>query len=322
MNGTATIYSSVGYSACLPLLGGLLAPLIGFLVYRYVRLRLRVKDTTKSRAYLFYRGLSGVLLGQFICHTNIQPDADLGLYFPFLFILAGYLAMDTAESIGRAWNTNAGYIGPLDEQVDDDVALNREKMEENTVVVATNVGSTDFAEVVWTAEDAAKDKVKRRWMLGCLLVVLSFIAITDGLLLVFRNPQTTGSMVAIVIFYFVNGISMTVAVYGAMIHAKIMIIQERRRRLFWNLALGGFWCVVLICSSIPMLARAQLMTVSAAIQSKGFSAVYGLTAGCVLRLQQYFLNKKVERIDKQQTALGIVVFIVAAGQAAVTGLSL
>lgn len=322
MNGTSVIYSHVAYSACLPFLGGLVAPALGVLVYRYVRRRLGVKEGSKSRAYLFYRVLSGVLLGQFVCHTNIQPDADLGLYFPFLFILSGYLAMDAAESIARVWNTNVAYIGPLDEQVDDDVALNREKMQENTVVVATNVGSSDFADVVWTAEDAAKDKVKRRWMLGCLLVVLSFIAVTDGMLLVFRNPQTTISMISIVVFYFVNGVSMTVAVYGGMVHAKLMIIQEDRWRIFWNMVLGGFWCVVLICSSIPMLAGAQLSVISIVLRSKGYSAVYGLTAGCVLRLQQYFHHRNVDKIDKTQTAWSIIVFIVAAGQAAVTGLSL
>ncbi len=320
MNGTTAIYTSVGYAASLPFLGGLVAPLIGVLVYRYVSLRLRVKDTAKSRAYLFYRVLSGVLLGQFVCHTNIQPDVDLGLYYPFLFILAGYLLMDAGDCIGRVWNTNVSYVGPLD--VSDDVALNREKMIENTVVVANNIGSNDFADSVWAAADAAKDKRRRQWIFGCLLVVFTFIATTDGMLLIFRNPQTTQSMIAMVVFYFVNGVSMSAAVYGGMIHAKVMIIEDDRTRLLWNVGLVGFWCVVLICSAIPMLIGAQLSVITATLQSKAFSAVYGLTAGSVLWLQQYFYHQKLEMIDKCQTATGLVAFILAAGQAVVTGLSL
>ena len=309
------------YSIALPLMGGVAAPLLGLFVYRYVRRRLKVKEGTKSRAYLFYRVLSGVLLGQFVCHTSIQPDATLGYYYPFVFVLGGYLLMDTAESIGRVWNTNRGYIGPMDEHVDDDVALNKEQMQENTVVVTNNISSNDFAETVWTAEDVAKDKRKRLWMLGVLFLVFSFIAMTDGFLLTSKIAAGTGTMPATIAFLYVNGIAMTFAIYGGMIHAKLPLIEGERKRWGWTFGLGVTWCVVLVCSTIPYLVSTSPVLIADVLSSRAFSAFYGLSSGCVLRLQQYFL-RKLENVDKKQTALGIVVFIVAAGQAAVTSLSL
>jgi hypothetical protein len=323
MDGARVIYDNVAYLVVFPLLGGVLAPIIGVLVYRYSRRKSRKHETSKGRAYLFYRVLTGVLFGQYICHVTIVAPTNfalVGFKYLFLFMAAGYVLMDVAETVGRCWNTNSHSIGPIDGQVSDDIALNKEKMEENTVIVAQDISSNDFATVVWMAEDYAKDKRKRLWLLGLLFVIFGIIALLDGFLLIYRNPQSTGLCVGITVCYFVNGISMTIAIYGAMIHAKIHIIQERRPRLFWSGFLGGLWCVILVCSAVPVLASTPLSIVKDIVESNGFIAFYGLAMGCVIRLQQYFYNMKLEHTTVKEQALGESVFILAVAQSAVTGL--
>ncbi len=313
------IYDHFAYKIVLPLLGGVVAPLIGFFVYRFARRRFRLKDTVKSKAFLFYRVLSAVLLGQFLCHTIIHSDVDLGIRFMFIFVLTGYVLMDIGESVGRVWNTNSGYTGPLDEHVQDEVAMNREKMEENTIVVADNIASHDFSALVWTLEDLAKDKRKREWMLGILFVIFAIISVMDGMMIVFRAPTTMQACIMTIVCYYVNGISMSVAVYGAMIHAKTMYIEEDRPRMLWNTGLIVLWSVILVCSAIPVLVGAQVSVIASIVQSKAFLAFYGTASGCVLKLQQYFYNRKCDMTDKRDTALGVIVFILAVGQSALTG---
>lgn len=319
MDGSRILYDHIAYQIVLPLLGGVVAPVIGFFVYRFARRRFRLKDTVKSKAFLFYRVLSAVLLGQFLCHTIIHSDVDLGIRFMFIFVLVGYVLMDIGESIGRVWNTNSGYTGPLDEHVHDEVAMNREKMEENTVVVADNIASHDFSNLVWTMEDVAKDKRKREWMLGILLVIFAIITTMDGMMLIFRNPMTTEACIMTVACYYVNGISMSVAVYGAMIHAKTMYIEEDRPRILWSAGLVVLWSLILVASAIPVLVGAQVSTIATTVQSKAFLAFYGTASGCVLKLQQYFYGRKADTTDKRDTVLGLIVFVAAVGQSAVTG---
>jgi hypothetical protein len=303
--------------AMLPLLGGLVCPAILCATYLYARRRMRLKETLKSRAYLFYRVLSGVLLGQFLTHTYVGVD---DLKFMLVFVMIGYVViMDFGESVGRIWNTNTSYVGPLDDRVSDEIGLDRTRMEQHSVIAAANISGDSFAETIWTAQDVTKDATKRRWMLGILLGMFGVVSIMDGLLLVLRNPQNEGAVAAIVVCYYVNGVAMSVAVYGAMLHAKIHLMEERRARRFWWVLVGGVWCVCVFCSAIPVLARVPLELVRTMVNHKAFVFAYGLAGGCILKLQQYYYNKKMEHIDKRDTAWGMLVFALAAAQSAVTG---
>jgi hypothetical protein len=99
-------YYGLGERIALPLAGGLIAPALSALVYRFVRRRLREQETLTSRAYLLYRALSGVLLGQLAGHMLVVPLTGFGAVFAFVFALIGFFVLDVADGVGRLWNSN------------------------------------------------------------------------------------------------------------------------------------------------------------------------------------------------------------------------
>src|SRR5690606_19878841 len=112
MNNTLVIYSP-GEQAALSLAGLIICPLLSIPTYIISRWRSeQVSKSLKSRAYLFYMVLSGVLLGQFIGHTKWAIDCTSGFatWGSFLlvtvFVACGWYILDTCEAIARIWNTN------------------------------------------------------------------------------------------------------------------------------------------------------------------------------------------------------------------------
>lgn len=324
MNSTTLFVSSYGATekALLAVLGGVFVPLSSWLVYVVARHRLRLRDTLKSRAYLFYQVLAGVLLGQFMCHTWVGLGASpVDARFMFLFALLGCNVFHSAETVGRLWNTNANYNGPLND--DDDVDgddLDRTQMEEQTVDATKHVNSEVFAAHHWDRLDKSKRKRKRKWMMALVFVVFAIISVMDGLVLVYRNPQDATQMALTVFAFYLNGISMTVSVLGAMLHAKWHVREERRPRMAWWCLLTFIWTTILVGSAVPVLAGVSVETAQCIISAKPFLACYGVASGCVLVLKQYYHNRKMgDDIGKRESFWGELVFWLATAQAAVTG---
>jgi hypothetical protein len=297
--------SLIGAKIALPLVGGLISPLLSLLIFKISRRRLRLKETLKSRAYLFYRGLSGVLLGQVIFNTSS--------WLMLVFALAGYLLMDACEAVGRAWNTNPNYIGLIDNDDGcEEIGVNKETMERETVVVVTGIDKDNMANTVWKTQDANKNMRKRRWMLGVLFVVFAMITVSDGFLTI---SKIAANVPAVVICFYINGIAMSGAIYGGMVHAHLQV-EEEHRVLEWCL-LTGLWSLMLAAASIPTILEVQNMAFIFA--HPAYQICYGFALGPVLRLQQYYYNMQLNGIDKKELALGVVVFVVAAGQSALVG---
>jgi len=315
-------------AAILPVMGGVVCPLMSWFVYRISRRRLRRKETLKSKAHVFYRSLSGVLLAQFLCHTFVPAAVDVGTPFTaldvkymFYFILGGYFFFEICESISRIWNTNSSYIAPLDDQTNDEIGLNNESMEEQSVVVGENVSSNDFSNSVWMLQDAAKDKTKRQWLLAALLLTFCVISVMDGMLLIYRNPQDMLQTIGILVSFFINGMSMSFAVFGGMIHAKFHVVEEERPRVAWWVFVTAVWSIALICSTIPLLCGCVTVSMAQGIvNNRVLLAFYGFAAGIVLKLQQYYHQQKVNDIDRKQTFVGLLVFFIALVQGVATSL--
>lgn len=331
MNSTATatlFVSTYGATekALLTLLGGAFVPFSSWIVYVVARHRLRYKATLKSRAYLFYQVLAGVLLGQFMCHTWVGLGASpVDARFMFLFALLGCNIFHSAETVGRLWNTNVNYHGPLDDNHDsntaddDDDDLDREQMEEKTVDATTHVNSDAHADHHWVRNDKAKRRRKRKWMMALVFVVFAIICLMDGMVLVYRNPQDATQMGLTLFAFYLNGVSMTISVLGAMLHAKWHVREERRPRMAWWCLLTFIWTVILVGSVVPVLVGVSAETAQCIISAKPFLAFYGVASGCVLVLKQYYHNRKMDDIGKRESFLGEVVFWLATAQAAVTG---
>lgn len=310
-----------GNKAILILLGGLVVPLIGWFVYVIARRRLRLHDTLKSRAHLFYQVLAGVLLGQLMCHTWVGLGASaLDARFMFLFALLGCNLFFSAETLGRMWNTNPNYMGPVtDDPVREEYALDRERMEEQTIVISTNVGSPTFAETTWELLDRAKQMRKRNWMLGSVVGVFTIISMMDGLLLVYRAPQTELAVAMTILSFYINGISMTLSVFGAALHAKWHVLEENRRRLTWWFILTVGWALILVGSALPTVIDVTPEAAQMVISHKAFLPFYGIASGMVLAIFRYYHNRKSINIGKREAFAGEVVFWLATAQAALTG---
>ena len=317
MNNTVLIYSE-GEQAALSIAGLVLCPLLSIPAYLVSRWRSnQASQSLKSRAYLFYMVLSGVLLGQFVGHTKWAIDCTSGFatWGSFLlvtvFVAAGWYLLDTCEAFARVWNTNPNTLGSSDYNAPDaDIGLNRDTLEDETVIVTKDASSNDFSASVFIVEDKHKDKTKRRYMLFVIFLLFSAICFVNGLYLVYQYPQNASEKTQIIACYYANAILMSTAVYGAMIHARIHVLEEQKPRILTWCILTALWSVIFFVSALLVLVGLEWSVANTIIHSPYLIAFYGTASGAILKMQQYFHNMKTDNIDCSDTILGrIVLFI-------------
>lgn len=300
-------------------LGGILSPLISAAFFVISRRRHARSDTLKKQSYVFYQVLAGVLIGQYMCHTMV-PLTSADIHFFFAFVLGMYILLHMLSLIGRAWNHNPYYMGPVDDaDLPLDASIDSHDMSSKHHMLASDVSSADFAAKSFVAADLNKDAIKRRWMLALLFSAFAFISVMDGLLMIYRQPADGFQHITIVVAYFTNGVSMSGAIYGGMIHAKIHVIERRGKRLLVWCLLSLLWSIILVCSAIPALVDVPLDIATCIIEHRAFIAFYGLATAAVLHMHVYWLDQKLHSADRRQLAVGFALFLVAAAQAAVTG---
>jgi hypothetical protein len=304
----------------LPLAGLVVCPLLCFFIYRYTRRRFEGKETLKSRAFLFYRMMGGIFLGQFVCHTFLKGTTYSVLRSEAMavFVLAGYIAVTAAVAIARVCGPNKHVSGPRDEDVEDDLGFNKETMEQEDYVKMRDLGSPVFGHKMHTVGDTSYDDRKRRWILALAMFTFIFIAIVDGLFLVYKDPQTDGAVAAIVVCFYINKMAQTVALCGTMVHAKIQEISGTKTRIFAWTFLTAAWSLCVFLSTLPVLVQTPLEDVAAAIAHPALAIFFAMAAGSVLWMVAYYMNQKLRKIDRKDTVIGIFVLMLAAGQSAVT----
>jgi len=316
-------YYSTAEKVMLILVGGLISPILSVLILRFSRRRLAEKQSTRSRAFLFYSALAGVLLGQYVCHTIVIPDR-FDARIMSLCSLAGFVVMYLLTAEARMWNSNYNIVAPPDDDigVNEDAALDKRSMEEHRVLVSDDIGGESFSTTQFAAEDLSKDIRKRVWMMWTLFFVLGVVLAMDGLLLVYHStPAAGGGGVAAVICFMLNGIALSVAIYGSMIHAKYHVMEEFYYAGFvrW-VFLTALWCIMIVLSTLPVLMDITVATVTSVVEHIAFVIFYGLASGFVLGLCFYYLGRGRERSHRATIRLGMLVFALAAGQSGVTAL--
>ena len=306
----------------LPLPGALLCPLISLLIYRYVRRRLEGGEGLKSRAYLFYRMMCGIFLGQFVCHTFFKGTvyATLKAEIMAAFVIIGFVLIEAAEALARVCGPNKYRAGPRDEDVEGDILVNGDTMEEAPYVEVTALASHETGHKLQAVTDNRYDKRKRRWILLMVFGVFVFVAVVDGLFLVYRNPQDEGTVIGIVVSFYINKMAQTVALCGTMVHAKIHVIGGKRTRIFWWSLITLAWALTVLLSTVPVLNDTAWGSVRDAVENPALAAFFSMAAGAVLWAACYFRQQKLRKIDVRDTVVGIMVFSLAAGQSAVTAI--
>ncbi len=255
--------------------------------------RWRVKETIKDRSFLFYRALSGCLLGLSV-GSIWQPSALF-----FCFVVAGFLLLDIFESVARVWK-HGYYIVPSAGA--EELGFDPESGLQKNRLHVKDVHDEKLAQVLWNEEDRGEEMKMRKIFLCILFVLLCVLALMGGLRVV---PTLSAS-----ICYPLLNACMTVALVGAMIHTHMHVPKHFKEGRIWWALVTVAWSVALVCTTIPFLLDVQGAAITSHI---AFSVFYGLCTGATLFFQQYFYNMKLTQIDRKDTTLGIVAFFVMAG---------
>jgi len=304
MNGTEFLYSP-GEQAVISLTGLVFCPIVCVLVYIISITRLRVKEneTVASKAHLFYRMTSGIIIGQVLNFTvwSVQLVP--------LFVCVGYYILEIYE----AFQPN--------EPIDEDVALNKNTMEDNTVSFFDDVTSAEYRQGQVTIKLLNIAKRRRLFMLFVVMFAFTLICISNGFHL--ASGQFAYNKAATIACYVVNTLSLTVVLCSCMIHARFHVREEYRKRVLWWTVISLLWSVVIVfCgSAIIVLVGIQASLATDIIQSNAFTGIFAASSGLLLRAHEYFHhNTKSKGLDKQDVALGLIVFAVALAQSTIVGI--
>lgn len=302
--------------AALSLLGGVLVPLAAALTLW----RQHAKHKGRTRAYLLYRSMAGVLLGQVLCHTWLPVAlGNIDTRLLFACALLGYLLFDAGETIGRAWNSH--YV-MVDDDVPaelDDACVDGGRMEQQHIASLTGLRDPSFAERAWALSDKERDEHKRQWMLGALFIALACVVLSDALLLVVLPAGDV-----LILCFYLHGFTLSLALLGGMVHAKFHITAGGRlpRWLWWWGIAGLAWCVgVLVLGvGLPLWLGADPVLVLALLQHPAYMVLYGLCAGVLLKLHVYYYSRRPDPAStRRDMAWGLLCFWLSAAQACLTG---
>lgn len=303
------------------LTGAFFAPLISAVALWWTRRRLPDSRTTESRAFLFYSMLNGILLGQYVCHTAIVADGFEARLMN-LCALAGFVFIYWLECEARMWGDFENYVQPLDTdlpEVNPDSGLRRDTMELEEIVSVSAVNTTNMSWVLFAGLDLSRDRGKRYAMLLLLYVILAAVLFVDGMLLIYRAP--TSNHAAVVACFVINGISLSVAVIGGMVHAHRQLIEDFPKYGIWSwVAMTLVWSVLLVGSALPAVLDVSRDAAASILEHYATLCCYGFASGCVLKLCVYYFQRSGERSNRRIIRLGVLVLAFAAAQSAVTGL--
>jgi hypothetical protein len=319
---------SVGQLVALGLLGGLLVPVTAALTLWYAHKRAQPdqKGGTRSRAHLLYRALAGVLLGQVLCHAWLPVRlANLDTHLLFLCILLGYLLMEAGEALARVWHHHSHYVTTVDDTgvALEDTALNRERMEEQHVVSFGHLRAPNLGEQLWSLLDKEREEHKRQWLLGALFIALSYVMLTDSLLLIVLETADAALNDLLIMCFYVNAFTLSLALLGGMVHAKFHLTAggRLRRWLWWWGVAGLGWSggVLVLGVGLPLWLQAEPSAVLALLGHPAFLTLYGLVMGVLLKLHVYYYSRRLDPCTtRRDIGYGLIAFGLAAGQAALT----
>lgn len=317
MNNTNTTFFGYGTAATIvmPFAPALMCPAIAVITYLIAKRRLTAATESSTRSYVFVRMLSGNLFGEFISRIVYLCSIWLAM-----FCAIGYTIFNIAESVAYVWNTNSDYVSIGDEMPHEDMGLDKINMVHKTVIVLNDVKGEETRQTLEAVDDLWKIETKRVWILGCLIGLFTIMSVTDGLLLIYKPPDSLASIIISVVSYFLSCAALSSCVYGAMIHARIHSIESKRTRLFtWGIISAG-WCIMLTCTLIPLLLNVSYETVASIVEYPALTAFYGVSLGVMLKIQVYFHSlRTTTRISRDNRIWGEIVFTLSAAQAILTG---
>lgn len=270
----------------------LVSPLVCAIVYYFARKRLKVVESSKSRAHLFYRIVSTMLLGQFLGHWQETFT---------LMVPVGWFVAYTTETIYRICGSS-----PPDYDVVDDLVLDKVTMVNKSYINVTDVTSPEVPDIIFAARDNVRDERKRYVILVIAFVLFLSISIADGMTI---SPNVMAAEV--VVCYYFHNIILTLSICAIMLHAKLHVLEQRR--LFWWCALSALWSIIYLQSALIVV-----FGWSATMYHPAMNWVYGFTSGVLLRMHSYFDGMKSVAQDGRETVTSILLVFFVLGTSMVT----
>ena len=313
------IYSNAE-KGILPLAGLVITPLMSAGIYFWSRRRVYGENKQEQRAYIFYRALSGTLLGLFLCHIFFKSTtySTLGPQVMALFVVIGVCLVDMYDNWTRVCNDNKHFVTTNMSLVDSEITLDRKAMEEQDYVKLDGEEMTNetLGRIMFDGAEEWKDN-RKRWHVFCMLIIcMIFVVILQGMFLVY-NERSNKTM--LIVAYFVTQMLQNVVIFGGMVHAKIHVIRGKRRQYWWW-SLTAIWSIVVTCAVIPVLIDMNYDQVAYGVTNYWLCMFYSLFAGLLLGISFHFRSMKLKTTNKKNTLISIVVYIVFAVTSWATGM--
>jgi hypothetical protein len=304
MNGTEPIYNS-GEQAIISLTGLVFCPLVSLFIFyiAVVRRRAKENETLSSKAHLFYRMTSGIILGQVLNFTlwSVQLVP--------LFVSVGYFALEIVMSFLPEDRGNFG-----------DVNLNKKTMEKESVFAFNNLTDESFVQGQLVMKKETQINPQRQFMLFITLFAFTLVCVSNGFYLVAHGPG-----VSILLCYVGNAVAMTIVICSCMIHAHYHVNEVKRNRILWWFGINLLWGPIIVFvggGGVGVLSGVMQQSLAIdVIKSNAFTGIFGVSSGLLLRIHQYFhYYNHNEALDKRDTTVGLCVFALALAQAVVIGI--
>ncbi len=299
---------SQGEQAVISLTGLLFCPIICIVLFYIAVYRRQIKDseTLESKAHLFYRMTSGIILGQVLNFTiwSVQLVP--------LFVCTGYFVLEIID----AYITPPGWKAELSQNL----GLNKKTMEKETIYAFDDLTDPNFGKKQTEIKLDTIDNRRRQFMLWITLFSFTLICISNGFHLVSGNFPV--SKLATLLCYVANAIAMTIAVCSCMIHAHYHVTEQHRRRVLWWSGVSFIWCVLIVFCGSAIIVLTNVVEPSlanAVIQSNAFTGIFGVSSGLLLRIHEYFHHntKSSKGVDTKDVTMGLLVFALALAQSVI-----
>lgn len=287
---------------------------LGILWYKfYTREFPSREESPQDRGEYFYTALSAACLGEVLFHA--LPNATLysGVGYGLLIVgfFVGYFVMVCYQKMARVTSSdNSFYISPPDMVVTETTVKGRKTNARHTHAEVEDFSTPQTS--ILDGHDQWVDLKKRRVITYITVVVLIFLVMLEGLFMIFNAPVTLGGAPVLVAMFFVNKLLQSVIFFGSLTNGDFSSSENPKR--CWCCIPTQYhvftllWFVVIVCSTVFVLADVPLEQIDTAIRHPALCIFYTLAAGILFWVATYFIFMDRRKTDKRETVVRLLIF--------------
>lgn len=302
------------------------------LLYRYVKRPLYGNNTFEKRMNYLYTFTSAALFGEvmfqsypnatipMIVHdtntttisTALSPA--IGSSIPSLFFAVGFFLISTFYESLRIWHENPYLV--TNESNTSEVLYN---VDPETSQMAEYFEADNTAPDLDTSQQryrTIQDRIitqKRRYMAIVTILIMTVTCILEGFFLSYQS----GNKWVIVVVYMIDKMMETVVVGVSMANALFHTTTENQYN--WYFIASLFWCLVVVCSTIPVLASMTMTTAASIVSHMAVGIFYAMAGACLFFICFIYTNIHLCKTDKTETLIRQVIWAATAAMAWIVG---